>query len=109
MVNWKSLKTKIPPRVQVAKNVYYEICWVDAFRSPETLGETRFDTRQILIKLGMSPKETVTTYLHELGHALSAEYNANLTEAQVLALESALYFMLKDSNVFKGKKNGKKR
>lgn len=105
MVNWRALKNKIPHRVQVKKGAYYEICWIQSFHDPGTLGETRFAERQIVLKMNQSPKETVTTYLHELAHAVSAEYEIGLTESQVLQFEKSIYYLLKKENVFKGKKN----
>lgn len=101
MVNWKKLLKQIPNKIQLSKNSYYEIVWVDAFSEPETMGETRFAKKQIAIKNKMSPKVTVLTYLHEVMHGFSAEHDADLTEKQVESLEKGLYFLLKDSNVFK--------
>lgn len=103
MVNWRTLKSKIPHRVQIKKGVFYEICWIQSFHDPNTLGETRFTERQIVLKMDQSPKETVTTYLHELAHAVSGEYNIGLTETQVLQFEKSLYYLLKKENVFKRK------
>jgi hypothetical protein len=109
MVNWKKLSRSIPHRVQVSPKGWYEILWVDDFKDGKTLGETRFDPKQIVLMRGQSPKMTVSVYLHEYAHAYSHEWNLNLTESQVLAFEKGLYFWLKHSNLFtKGKRNAKK-
>jgi uncharacterized protein YpuA (DUF1002 family) len=74
---------------------------VDSFVDESVLGETRFDPKQIVIKDGQAPKDKVHTYIHELLHAISEEYEVNLTENQVRALERALYYVLKSDNVFR--------
>jgi hypothetical protein len=101
VVNWKALTKLIPHRVQVTRKSFYEICYVDSFVDENVLGETRFDRKQIVIKDDQHPKEKVHTYIHELLHAISAEYEVNLTETQVRALEKALYYALKSDNVFR--------
>lgn len=101
MVNWKHLKTRIPHQVQISRKKYMEIAYVQDFKDGKTLGEMRPDINQIVIKTDMSPKETVCTYIHELLHAISNEYEVNLTENQVLALEKSLYYIFKPGNVIK--------
>jgi hypothetical protein len=103
-MDWKKLKRRIPHRVQVAKDAWYEVLYVDDFKDGKTLGETRHDPRQIVLLNGQSPKSAVTTYLHELIHAFSNENDADLTEAQVLAFEKSFYYILKSDNLFTEKK-----
>jgi len=100
-VNWKEKKAQIPNRVQISTKVFYEICWIDSFVDPNVMGETRYDTKQIILKTGQSNKECVHTYLHEVDHARSFEYKVNLTENQVRALERSVYYVLKPGNLFK--------
>ena len=99
--NFKSLVKRIPSSVRITPDITYEVAWVDSFKNENTLGETRLDTKQILIKKGLSPLETVSTYLHEILHAVSEETSANLTENQVLALEKFVCYGLKKGNIFK--------
>lgn len=101
MVDWKKLKRRIPRSVQVGKSTY-EVLWTDDFKDGTTLGETRFDPKQIIIKKGLSPKLTVHVYFHEFLHSVSHETGANLTENQVLALEKAFYYFVKVDNLFRG-------
>lgn len=90
-VSWKKLVKKIPHRVRVGPQKYYEVVWIDEFaQDPERMGEMRPDVKQIVIKRGLSAKETVGTVFHEFMHALGAEHNIDLTEAQVLQLEACL-------------------
>jgi len=101
VINWKAITKRIPSRVQVSRKSFYEICYVDTFVDESVLGETRFDIKQIALKDDQPPKEKVHTYIHELLHAISDEYNVNLTETQVRSLEKAIYYMLKSDNVFR--------
>lgn len=104
MINWTKLKRRIPSKVTIG-DYTYEVLFIDEFKSPSTLGETRLEDKQIVLKNGQTPKELVKTYLHECLHAVSEEFDVGLTEQQILKMEEALSFILKDGNVFKkGKK-----
>lgn len=98
---WKSLFNKINNRIQVAKNTFYEVVWIAYSEDNKNFGETRFDPPQIVIEQGHSEKSTVETYLHEILHAISEEYDVGLTETQVRKLEKALSYVLKPGNIFK--------
>lgn len=101
MVNWKKLKKSIPSRVQANKSTWFEVVWVDDFKDGITLGEMRLDTKQIVLKKNMSPKETVKVFGHEIVHMFSDINNLGLTEAQVTAIEEkVLYYVLKPGNIF---------
>jgi hypothetical protein len=81
---------KLPSRVRITQRIAYEVVYVETFQNPNVLGECRFDSKQIVIKSGQSPRETRKTLIHEIYHAMSFETpKLNLTEAQVLALEKA--------------------
>lgn len=102
MSKWLDWFNRIPQTVQVSRKGKYEVLWTDKIKEDDrTLGETRFDPKQIVIKTGQTYKESVSTYLHEFLHAVSEEYEVGLTEKQVRALEKAVYFVLKEGNVFK--------
>lgn len=107
-INWKSLKSRIPPRVRLGKTIY-EVVWVSDFKNPEVMGETRFNPPQIAIKNNLTDKNTVTTYIHEITHGVSEEEKLGLTENQVLGLENSLSYILKPDNIFtdKRKRNAK--
>lgn len=99
-VNWKKLSQQIPFRIQVDKNEYWEVVWVNDFPDGETLGECRYDMKQIAIKNSLSPKEKVITFLHEIAHLFSNSTGANLTETQILSMERCFYYLLKPGNIF---------
>lgn len=98
-INWADLRTKIPHFVQIGKT-RYEIVWIESFKDPNVVGETRFAEKQIALKTGQSDKDTVKTYLHEVTHAVSHEESVNLTENQVIRIEKSLIYLLKPNNVF---------
>lgn len=100
MSKWTKFRAQIPIKVQVKSRVFYEVVWVEAFPD-DCVGKTDYEKRQIILKLGQTNKETVLTYLHELAHAISGEYDINLTENQVQGIEKSLYYVLKDANIFK--------
>jgi hypothetical protein len=106
-VQWKALKKKIPAKVTIGDNGY-EVLWTDGFKDPTVVGEKRVDPHQIVLKTGESDTETVKTYLHEVIHAWSDESGANLTESQVVALESLLPSILKQGNIFIHEKPNKR-
>ena len=88
MIKYKSLKKNIPTHIKVGNNEY-EVLYTDEFKGGKTDGEMRPEINQIVIRNGMSAKESVHTYFHEFIHAVSEEYDARLTEAQVLQLEKS--------------------
>lgn len=103
MINWKKHYKNIPSSVKIGKNTY-EILYISEFpKDHKQLGESRFgDNKQIIINLNQPIREAVHTYFHEILHIMSFEYDANLTENQVLGLEKGLKDLLKKDNLFKG-------
>ncbi len=101
-MKWSQLAKRIPHKIQVTRKVFYELLW-----SPEIVGGedcygvTRLDSKQIVLLTGQTPRNMVHTYIHEVVHAFSEEYNIGLTETQVRKIESALHYLLKNGNVFK--------
>lgn len=100
-INWKKLFKRIPVSIQLTKKVKYTVLWTRPDPSLDHIGRTHTDSKHIVVDNTLKPKLAVHTYLHEVLHAISEEYEVNLTEKQVLALEKALYFVLKPSNLFK--------
>lgn len=103
-VDWGYYKRHIPNSVQIKSKISYEVVWIDAFKDEKTLGETRYNEKQIVILKGLSNKLTVVTYLHELLHAVQYEHEIGLTENQVLSFEKFFQYVLKSDNIFKSRK-----
>lgn len=102
MTNWKKLYKNIPSSIKIGKSIY-EILWVNDFhKDHEQLGESRFgEVKQIVINLNQPIKEAVHTYWHEVIHAISVEYNVNMTEKQVRAFEKSLKVITEPGNLFR--------
>lgn len=107
-INWKKLHTNIPPFIRVNKKQMYETLYIEDFKDGNTRGESRFDTKQLVLQSNRPSKETVHTYFHELLHIYSDEFGANLTENQVLALENALPYVIEFVNTLNGVKRTSK-
>jgi len=111
-INWKKLAQSIPPHVWTKKGSY-ETLYTEDFKDGKTLGESRFDPKQIVLKKGLTDKELVHVFFHELIHVSSDSTGAGLTENQVLALEKDLLFWIKIIKNFNGnsliKKRGKRK
>lgn len=107
-INWKKLAANIPPHVST-KDGLYEVLYTEDFKDGKTLGESRFEEKQIVIKKGLSAKETLHVFFHELLHVSSNSVNANLTENQVLAMEKDLTFWLKLATILQKRSRRKRR
>lgn len=103
-VNWKQKMSEIPSRVQLGPKVFYDIVWQSEIKDTKgnkLHGLTDLTNKLIIIEMNQPARITVETYLHELTHAYSEEYNLGLTEPQVLDIEKGLPYLLKKGNVFK--------
>lgn len=103
-ISWKKLVKAIPSKVQISAKVSYDVVWqkdiVDT-KGNHLYGLTDLNNHIIFIRMDMAPRLTVETFLHEVTHCFSEEYNLNLTETQVLAIEHAIPYLIKKNNLFK--------
>lgn len=81
----------VPPRIRATSKKDYEVVFIDEFADGKTLGECRWEPPQIVLKTGQSPKETFSTFVHEVIHMFAHEAGITLTETQVLKAEA--YFL----------------
>lgn len=85
---------KIPPRIKVKNKIEYEVVWVDEFTAPDTLGECRFNSRQIALKIGQSEKQEFKSLIHEMLHAICEERGIEISHRAIYQLEEALFYIL---------------
>ena len=85
----------IPHRVRIRPKVSYDIFFSEIADIDGTFGSCDPNKRQIVISPNQSEANKQKTYLHELAHCFSFEYDIGLTEGQVQKLEKALYSFLK--------------
>jgi hypothetical protein len=69
--------------------------WVDRFDCENTLGECRFEYKQICLKKNQSDSEILKTLIHEMFHAMEFEYKIQLPHKAIYGLEDAVYKILK--------------
>ena len=85
---------KIPPHLKIKNKVVYEVVWVDEFTAPDTLGECRFDKRQIALKIGQSDRQEFKSFIHEVLHAVCEERGIEVSHRAIYQLEEAIYYLL---------------
>lgn len=67
---------------------------MEKFKDEKTLGECRYDQKQIAIKIGLSERQTTKTFLHEICHAIFYERDLKIRHKDVYKLEQAIYYMV---------------
>lgn len=83
-----------PKKVWI-KNECYRVVFS---KSIKHYGETDALSKTIRIRFGMSPRETMRTFIHECLHAMDFENpKLKLKHKQVYALEEAIYEFLYDN------------
>lgn len=95
---------KIPHKVKIKPGVFYTVVWVDRFDDPEQIGWTADGVgtkarpepgpKMIYLKKGMSRKETLEIFVHEVLHAIEFEYGITLPHKIVYALQGPLALVL---------------
>lgn len=92
-------KPKFPSHVRITSKVTYEVLFNDQFKDDTQVGEARLDDKQIIIKKDQSNTELLKTFIHEVVHTMSHEYEIGLTESQVQKLELSIYKYLRLNNL----------
>lgn len=94
--------TDIPSSVVISSKRHIHVGTTDAPGDDRSLcGEWWPRERIIWINRNIAPDLQVITYLHELLHAISDDYDIGLSERQILKLEKAFPYLLEKGNVFK--------
>lgn len=99
-VNWNKLVKKIPKSFKLGKR-NFKIIWVKGFEDKKQVGESDWNNRVIYLKKNQTNKEKVLTYLHEVTHIYSDEFDIKISEKQVQKIEKNLHFLLLKGNIFK--------
>lgn len=85
---------KLPSHVKIKNKVVYEVVFVEKFKDPKQVGECRFDQKQIAIKIGLSPRQTIKTFYHEILHSVAFERNIDISHKAIYQFEDAIYYIL---------------
>ncbi len=83
-----------PPKLRIGDRTY-RVRFVGLIENdPDNLGVFDPNSIEIKIQRGLSPDETLKTFLHELFHAFEYEYEIKLRHKDVYALEEATFDFL---------------
>ncbi len=87
---------KIPSRIRITGRVSYEVLYSDVIKNdPHCMGMCDPNTRQIIIKNGMSEAKQIKTLVHELLHSIEFESKTPIPHKVTYALEAGIYKVLK--------------
>jgi hypothetical protein len=94
----RKIKDSLPNQKSYPEAIYvgaeaYKI----TFEDMRDFGMTNFSKQRIYIKKGMSPRETFSTFIHEVLHAMEHEHNIRIKHKVIYKLEKALYELLVDN------------
>lgn len=96
MTNWKSLSKRIPKKFKVGRKTFKVIF----INNVDYLGLSDWNKNRIYLNKKQSKKELVHTYIHEIIHIMSDEYELKISEKQVQGLEKTLRFWIESGNIF---------
>jgi hypothetical protein len=87
----------IPARVRIKRNVGYEVLYADLIKNdPDCVGYCDPETRQIILKNGLSQTQLIKAFIHEVIHAICFErIPFRVPHKIVYLLEEGTYQVLK--------------
>lgn len=86
-------------RLKIKNKCEYELVFVSSFKDADTMGECRFDFKQIAIKKGLTKRARVKTIIHEILHAIAYERGINLPHNSIYKLEDAILYLVKSNDL----------
>lgn len=94
----KKTKLKLPDEVKV-RNETYRILKAKGvlLDDPECVGYCDPEHRVIAINVEQTEKQQLRTFIHEILHALSDEFNIDIKHKSIYKLEKAIYRFIKDN------------
>ncbi len=87
-------KLKDYPKKICAGGEEYKIIYTSRIKH---CGDTNWELKRIRIKKGMTPRETLSTLIHELLHVAEFEHGVKLKHKTVYKLERAIMSFLLDN------------
>lgn len=90
---------KIPVQRAYPKSISFglETYTIKFSRRLKHYGETDPETKTITIRSGLSPRLTLTTFIHELIHVIEFEHPLKISHKMVYELEKAIVELLLDN------------
>lgn len=88
---------KIPHKVRIKPRISYEVVYSDVIKDdPECLGLCDPNLRQIFIKNDLCDTEKQRTFIHEVLHAIEAEYlKKSVPHTAIYAFEEGIFNLLR--------------
>lgn len=87
---------KIPSKIRIKARISYEVLFSDLIKDDQKcLGIADPNTRQIIIKNGLSETETTKAFIHECLHAIEYEYTEGVPHKFIEAYEEGVFKVLK--------------
>lgn len=89
----------LPKQSQYPKAVYFgtEIYKLVFKKGFDCYGETDWEKKTITIKAGLSPRQILSTFIHELLHVIEGEQPLKIKHSDVYSLERAILEILLDN------------
>ncbi|NCY21739.1 hypothetical protein EBX31_07265 [bacterium] len=100
---WEGPRQKDYPKDIIVGDSVYLVRFVRAIggepagSDKETLGLCCPGEKEILLKQGMTPRERMSTFIHELLHAIEFEYEIDIPHKLVYQLEGPLTQLVLDN------------
>lgn len=90
---------KLPFQKSYPKKIHFgeEIYTVSFKKGLKCFGQTDPSKKLITIKLGLSPRQTLATFIHELLHMIEFDHPLKMSHAMVYELEKAITEILLDN------------
>lgn len=81
-----------PREIEIAPGVYYKVKFKRGLESKGYMGLAIFDDQEIWISMGLSPKERLSTFFHEVAHCLDEHYGLKWRHRDIYKMEEPLAF-----------------
>lgn len=81
---------KLPKKIKVGRHSY-SVKYMEEIEEGKLLGVCYLDDKRIEVAMEKGQREAESTILHEMLHAISEEYDLNLSEKRVIQLEKGLF------------------
>lgn len=90
-------RSHYPKELHIGSEIY-RVRFVRQFKEPDTIGECDPEAKEIRIKCGLGPEETLKTLIHEVCHALlEFEHEVEIKHKLIYAIEKPVYQFIRDN------------
>lgn len=83
-----------PRFVKITPRISYSVKFKRGLENRGYMGLCFYDKKEIWISMGLSAKDRLSTFCHEVAHSVSHEYGLDLSHQTIYDLEGPLAFFL---------------